>query len=112
MVVFKMITSGFPSPAKDFREKKLDLEDLLISNPSATFFLKAVGEYSDITGIYEGDILIVDRSLTPKEGDLVVSCSSEKLTIELFSRLYTDPEEYHINSLWGVIAWIIHPSKR
>lgn len=104
-----MMTSGFPSPASDFKEKKLDLDDLLIKNYSSTFFMKATGEHNDLIGIHDGDILIVDRSLDPEEEDPVVSISGNGLKIHSFTRT-DDPDPEFL--LWGVITWIIHSFRR
>lgn len=64
---------GFPSPAEDFEDDALDLNDLLIRNPPATFLYRAEGHSMLMAGICDGDILVVDRSVTPAEGDLVLA---------------------------------------
>lgn len=104
-----MLTSGFPSPAEDFREKELDLDALLVKNPSSTFFLRASGEKEDLTGIHEGDILIVDRSIYPDDGDLVIYSTGRELEIGYFSS--SSKEMLHEHTLWGAITWIIHSSR-
>ena len=65
---------GFPSPAEDFLDDDLDLNDLLIRNPAATFLYRAEGWSMVMAGICDGDILIVDRSENATEGDVVVAC--------------------------------------
>lgn len=64
---------GFPSPAEDFEDDQLDLNQLLVRNPPATFFYRAEGRSMEGLGIYSGDVLVVDRSLTPADGDLVLA---------------------------------------
>ena len=64
---------GFPSPADDFQDDALDLNELLIRNPAATFFYRAVGDSMTGAGVCSGDILIVDRSVTIQNGDKVLA---------------------------------------
>lgn len=64
---------GFPSPAEDFQDDCLDLNELLVRNPPSTFFYRAEGDSMTGAGIYSGDLLVVDRSLTPIDGDLVIA---------------------------------------
>jgi len=64
---------GFPSPADDFMDESIDLHRLLVRNPSATFLYRADGWSMLGVGISDGDILVVDRSVTPQAGDLVIA---------------------------------------
>ena len=64
--------SGFPSPASDYIENPIDLNHLLIKRPSATFLMRFKGEGMILSGIKEDSILVIDRSLDPKNGDIVV----------------------------------------
>ena len=66
------VTAGFPSPADDYLESKLDLNDYLIKHPSATFFVRVVGDSMVNAGIHNNDIIIVDRSIKPKHGKIIV----------------------------------------
>jgi DNA polymerase V len=88
---------GFPSPADDFLDDAIDLNEHLVRNPAATFFYRAEGWSMLMAGVCDGDILIVDRSVTPIDGDLVIACwdgnqptckvlKSETDHIELHSR--------------------------
>lgn len=74
------VAAGFPSPADDYVEKNLSLDDLLISHPSATYLVKAHGTSMIGAGIYDGDILIIDRSVTPHTGDIVIAAIDGELT--------------------------------
>jgi DNA polymerase V len=67
------ITMGFPSPAEDFQDDEIDLNRALIRNPPATFMYRAEGWSMLHAGICDGDILIVDRSVTPRDGDIVIA---------------------------------------
>jgi DNA polymerase V len=76
------VAAGFPSPADDYVEKTLDLNELLVQKPAATFFVRAQGESMLGAGIHPNDILGVDRSLEPVAGKIVI---------------------------WGVVTNVIHP---
>lgn len=67
------VPAGFPSPAEDHAEARLDLNEHLIDHPTATFFVRVSGESMLGAGIHDGDLLIVDRSLTPADGDIVIA---------------------------------------
>ncbi len=67
-----MNTTGFPSPAQGYEEKPIDLNYLLVKNPAATFIMKYEGDSQGTEGIERGDYLIVDCSVTPKDGTLAV----------------------------------------
>lgn len=116
------ISAGFPSPADDYIEGKLDLNEHLIKKPSATFFVRATGESMLDAGIFPDDILIVDRSLTPTSGKVVIAIVDGELTVK---RLYIDgittelrPENPKFSpivisgamelNIWGVVTYVIH----
>lgn len=67
------VPAGFPSPASDYTERALDLNELLIKHPAATYFVRAQGDSMVEAGISSGDILVVDRSLHPSHGDIVIA---------------------------------------
>lgn len=71
--MFGYIPAGFPSPAQGYEDEPLDLHDLLVKRPAATFFFRATGDALYSEGIRDGSILVVDRSLTPRRGRLVVA---------------------------------------
>lgn len=64
---------GFPSPAEDFLDESIDLNEWLVRNPAATFYYRASGWSMLMDGICDGDLLVVDRSVTPADGDLVLA---------------------------------------
>ena len=76
------VSAGFPSPADDYIDRMLDLNELLIKNPSATFFVRVAGESMKDAGIYDGDILIVDRSLESRNGKIVIAVVNGELTVK------------------------------
>jgi DNA polymerase V len=94
--------SGFPSPADDFIENSLDLNEKLVSNPISTFFMRASGHSIVSEGIHDGDLLIVDRSITPTLGSIVVAVINGELAVK---RL--DNQESKI-VVWGVVTWSVH----
>lgn len=89
------ISAGFPSPADDYIEASLDLNELLIKNPPATFFLDVIGQSMIGAGIFEGDKLIVDRSIDPKHGDIVVAVVDSEHTVK---RLYKRQGKIELHS--------------
>lgn len=79
------VSAGFPSPAQDFIERTLDLNELCIEHPAATFFVRAEGESMIDAGIHPGDVLVVDRSLTARSGDTVIASWHGELTVKELS---------------------------
>lgn len=76
------IRAGFPSPAQDFMDKSLDFNKELIQHPSATFYAKVVGLSMINAGINEGDIIVIDRSLEPRQNDIVVAFINGEFTMK------------------------------
>src|ERR1039457_1869425 len=80
------IKAGFPSPAEDYLDKRLDLNEHLIKHPASTFFVKVKGDSMIGAGINSGDILIVDRSLEPKDKRIVVAVVNGDFTVKRISK--------------------------
>ena len=80
------VPAGFPSPAADFAVKRHDLNELLITHPAATFMWQARGLSMIDLGIADSDILVVNRALTPKHGDIVVAEIDGDFTVKQFWR--------------------------
>ena len=76
------VPCGFPSPAQDYVEDRLDLNKLLIRHPSATYFIKVSGESMHGAGISDGDLLVVDRSLSAVHGDIVIAAVEGEFTVK------------------------------
>lgn len=116
------VSAGFPSPADDHMECRLDLNEHLIHHPSATFFARASGHSMINAGIHDGDLLVVDRSLEPASGKVVVAAINGELTVKRFikegSKAWLMPEnpDYqaieidseHDVHVWGVVTSVIH----
>ena len=80
------VRAGFPNPADDHREADLDLNTFLIRNPPATFLLRVAGESMVDAGIYPDDVVVIDRSLTVQQRDIVVAEVEGEFTIKRFLR--------------------------
>lgn len=76
------VSAGFPSPAQDYVEEALDLNQLCIRRPAATFFVRVAGDSMQDAGIYPGDILVVDRSVEAQHGDIVIAGFHGELTVK------------------------------
>ena len=117
-----LVQAGFPSPADDYLESYIDLNEALVSNKAATFFVKVEGDSMVNAGIYTGDMLIVDRSLNAKHGNVVVAMVEGEFTVKRFvkirGRTYLYPENQNYKPLdvteleefmvWGVVTTVIH----
>jgi DNA polymerase V len=116
------VMAGFPSPAEDHIEEKLDLNQYLISHPAATFFVKVAGESMIDAGIFPEDILIVDRSINPSDKKIIIAIIDGEFTVKRI-RLIDNTilleaenpsyppikiEEQWDFSVWGVVTYIIH----
>ena len=95
------VSAGFPSPADDYIERRLNLEEYLVSHPAATFYLKAGRPYPALN-ILADDLLVVDRSITPKAGHVVVVVESGELRMALI------PPKSPELEVWGVVRFVIH----
>lgn len=81
------ISAGFPSPAADYEDKRLDINEYLVRNPVSTFFFPVQGESMQGAEIFDGDILVVDRSIRPRHGHIVVAfVNGERLVKRLYRR--------------------------
>jgi DNA polymerase V len=80
------VSAGFPSPAADYVDKSLDLNELLIQKPAATFFVRAQGESMLGAGIHPNDILVIDRSIDPVAGKVVICAINGELTVKRLER--------------------------
>ncbi len=76
------VRAGFPSPADDHIESRLDLSELLTPNPTSTYFVRVEGDSMREGGIEHGDILVVDRSIKAKSGRIVIACIDNELTVK------------------------------
>jgi DNA polymerase V len=116
------IEAGFPSPADDYIEARLDLNEHLVQRESATFFLRVAGGSMREAGIHDGDLLVVDRSIEPEDGTVVVAALDGELTVKRYregtDRPYLVPESATHDPIpiqegqelvvWGVVRHVIH----
>ena len=80
------VSAGYPSPADDSLDGSLDLNQHLIKHPTATFFVRVAGESMHEAGIHSGDVLIVDRALTPSDGSVIIAVVNGELTVKRLSK--------------------------
>lgn len=116
------VPAGFPSPAADHTQKRIDLNDHLIRNKEATFIFKVKGDSMIDAGIYEGDALVIDRSIEAKHGNIVLAVLNNEFTVKRLYRrggivklvpenkiyppiMVKDGEELVI---WGVVTYNLH----
>lgn len=116
------VSAGFPSPAEDYLDQALDLNDLLIAHPAATFYVRASGDSMRGAGIRSGDILVVDRAVEARPGKIVIAALDGELTVKRLrlrdGRPVLVPENPDYPSfdvpaeasftIWGVVTWVIH----
>lgn len=116
------ISAGFPSPADDYVEKNLDLNEMMVNHPSATFYVRVEGDSMKDAGIQSGDLLIVDRALEATDGKVVVAILNGEFTVKRISirgkqvRLLPEnplysPIEVTEDSdfqVWGVVTYVVH----
>ena len=81
-LVLCRVRAGFPSPAEEYVEAGLDLNELLVKRPAATFFLRVEGDSMTGAGIHDGDLLVVDRAAEAGDGGVVVACVDGRMTIK------------------------------
>lgn len=81
------VSAGFPSPAADYEDKRLDINEYLVRNPVSTFFFSVEGDSMQGAEIFNGDILVVDKSIRPRHGHIVIAfVDGERLVKRLFRR--------------------------
>lgn len=116
------ISAGFPSPTDDFIEERIDLNQKLVPHPAATYFLRVSGDSMRDAGIFSGDLIIVDCSLKPKHGNIVVAAVNGDLTLKRLevspAGVFLIPEndayskiqikENDDFTIWGVVTHSIH----
>lgn len=116
------VMAGFPSPAEDYIEETLDLHRYAVTNELATYFLHARGESMIEAGIFDGDLLIVDRSIVPYSGAVVIACLDGEMTVKRYvtkkDRYFLQPENKRYSlieitgredvTIWGVVTYVLH----
>ncbi|TMD90228.1 MAG: translesion error-prone DNA polymerase V autoproteolytic subunit, partial [Chloroflexi bacterium] len=116
------VSCGFPSPADDYVETALDLNELVIAHPAATFYVRVSGDSMMNAAICHGDIIVVDRAREPGHNSIVVAHLDGEFTVKRLSQrdgaLYLVPENPLYQpiqitdttdfSVWGVVTYCIH----
>lgn len=116
------VACGFPSPADDHMDASLDLNLHLVKHPAATFFVRAEGESMCDAGILHGDLLLVDKSLSPKDNSIVIAILNGELTVKCLKIIASKAFLYPANKnyrpipiadldglqIWGVVTYAIH----
>ena len=111
--------AGFPSPATDYIEDDVDLNSHLIKNAPATFIIRVQGKSMNEVGINDGDLLIVDKSINPKNLSTVIANVNEELLVKTFLKekgnnyLRSAQNKVELNEnpsviIWGVVTYVIH----
>ena len=116
------VPAGFPSPADDYKEEKLDLNKYLIKNQAATYFVRVTGDSMVGAGIHSGDLLVVDRSIEPADKKVVIANINGELTVKRIrireNKITLEPENTDFPTqqispksefeVWGVVTNVIH----
>lgn len=115
--------AGFPSPAGDYVEAELDLNEYCIRHPAATYFVRATGQSMTDIGLYSGDLMVVDKAERPRHGDIVIAETDGEFTVKrlllsprlalqpmnpAFPTLYPDPDHLQI---FGVVTAFVHKTR-
>ena len=116
---------GFPSPAQDYVEQTIDLNQHCVSHPAATFYVKASGHSMVEEGINDGDMLVIDRAITARHGDIVLACLDGEFTVKKlqvqpvpallpgnpdFPPIY--PQEGQELDIFCVVTFVLHKTRR
>ncbi len=119
-LVLTRIPAGFPSPADDYVDGTLDLNDLVIRRPEATFFVRVEGDSMVGAGIHSGDLLVIERDVEVRDGDVVVAALDGEMTVKRVRRgeealwLVADNDAYPPQRvttelvIWGVVQHVVH----
>jgi len=116
------ISCGFPSPAEDYRESELDITELVIAHPDATFYVRVSGDSMEGAGIFEGDVLVVDRALDARNNTIIVALVNGEFTVKRLTMsgdtIFLMPENPRYEPLpiteemefrvWGIATYVIH----
>ena len=122
VLAFSKVSAGFPSPADDYMESTLDLNTYLIKNPAATFFVRVDGESMTGAGIFPNDLLVVDRSVAPRSGNIVIAALDGEFAVKRLHRHKGRVElraenpkfapvvlaEWSELEVWGVVTYVLH----
>ena len=121
-LLMSLVPAGFPSPAEDYIDQHLDLNEHLVSHPASTFYLRVVGESMAGDNIHPGDILVVDRAVEQASGRIIIAVLDGEFTVKRLrhkhGRIFLEPSNLAFKpveitpdmdfEVWGVVTFIIH----
>ena len=116
------VAAGFPSPADDYLEDRINLQQVLIRNPTAPYLVRVRGESMRDARLHDGDILVVDRSMKPRDGHIIIGVVDGEFTVKRFlkrgNKTFLQPANEAYPPLeitegmdfkpWGVVVWSLH----
>lgn len=118
------IKAGFPSPAQDYMEERIDLNRIVVRSPETTFYARVSGSSLRDAGILDGDLVVIDKSLAPRDGDYIAACVDGEFTLKQFRRregedcawlvpanpaykpIRVDADSHFL--VWGVLTYCVH----
>ena len=115
------ISAGFPSPADDFKEVRISLDRELVKNNEATFYARVSGDSMENAGLSDGDLIVIDRSLSPASNKIAVCYIDGEFTVKRIkkkgNKLYLKPENINYKMIeikeentliiWGIVTYVI-----
>lgn len=119
------VVAGFPSPALGYEEERLDINDIVVTNPASTFYVRVSGSSMVEANIKDGDILVVDKSLEARHNDIIIAVIDGEFTVktlymkdEIIKLVPANPDysdillngEQELN-VWGVVSYIIYKAR-
>ena len=121
-LLHRAVPAGFPSPADDYVEQRISLDEHLIQHKESTFFMRVAGDSMRGLGIFDGDLLVVDRALPATPGCVVIAVVDGEFTVkqllyspegQILRAAHPDYPDMHIQpeqdfSVWGVVRWNVH----
>ena len=121
------IHAGFPSPASDYEERNLDINDLVVPHPTSSYFMRVSGDSMTGACIYSDDIIVIDRAITAANNRIVVARIGEEFTLKRLQimqnrKIFLKPENPKYTAIevtsrddfevWGVVTWVLHRQVR
>jgi DNA polymerase V len=121
------IQAGFPSPASDYEERELDINDLIVPHPTSSYFMRVSGDSMIGACIYSNDIIVIDRAITAAHNRIVVARIGEEFILKRLQllqnrKIFLKPDNPKYLAMevsgrddfevWGVVTWVLHPQLR
>lgn len=125
-IISTPVRAGFPNPAEDAKGVALDLNDLIVKNPVSTFYVRVEGDSMQGAGINSGDIVVIDKSIEPRNGDIVIAAVDGEFTLK-YLKIENKTKAWLVAAhpdfapialheatdagVWGVVTYVIHKTK-